>query len=51
MKEKEDFAKLTSAVYNKNENIDYDKKMQRIRLMESRLREIDEFGTVVSQEA
>ncbi len=50
MKEKEEFAKLILDVYNKNENVDYDQKMRKLKKKESRMREIDEYGWIVSGE-
>ena len=48
MKEKEDFSRLLSDVFNKNENIDYNKKMRKLKKKEKRLQELDEYGVVVS---
>ena len=50
MKNKEEFARLISDVYNKNENVDYDQKMRKLKKKESRMREIDEYGGIVSGE-
>lgn len=50
MKEKEKFARLITDVYNKNENVDYDQKMRKLKMKESRMMEIDQYGVIVSGE-